>query len=317
MGTYALQSNTTGSGNNSLGSRALKSNTTGLYNLAIGSYSLYSNVGNSRSVAIGHSAMYFADDRSTGRTTGNTAVGYESLKGGSTTPSNNTGQNNTALGYQTLTSNTSGSNNTAIGYSSMSSSSTYSNSTALGYNAQVTASNQIQLGDANITDVKTSGALTAGDVTYPKTHGTANQVLSTTGSGTLAWSTPAGGVYLYQKTNNSTTLTSNVQNLISLSLPAGSYLVTYTGMAYAGTNVAEYVASRIAISNPGNLGGGDAIVVNGTVNDGRAYVVHQLGITLTTAGSVSVWANNIYGTSNAYLLNSRLTAVQVGSVIDQ
>jgi hypothetical protein len=37
------------------------------------------------------------------------------------------------------------------------------------------------------------GTLTAGTVTYPNTHGTANQVLSTTGSGTLAWTTPSAG----------------------------------------------------------------------------------------------------------------------------
>jgi hypothetical protein len=37
------------------------------------------------------------------------------------------------------------------------------------------------------------GTLTAGTVTYPNTHGTANQVLSTTGSGTLAWTTVSGG----------------------------------------------------------------------------------------------------------------------------
>jgi len=40
-------------------------------------------------------------------------------------------------------------------------------------------------------NVKTSGTLTAGTVTYPNTHGSANQVLSTTGSGTLAWTTPS------------------------------------------------------------------------------------------------------------------------------
>jgi hypothetical protein len=42
-----------------------------------------------------------------------------------------------------------------------------------------------------ITNVKTSGTLTLKDVTYPNTHGTANQVLSTTGSGTLTWTSPA------------------------------------------------------------------------------------------------------------------------------
>jgi hypothetical protein len=39
------------------------------------------------------------------------------------------------------------------------------------------------------TDIKTSGTLTAGAVTYPNTHGTSGQVLSTTGSGTLTWTT--------------------------------------------------------------------------------------------------------------------------------
>jgi hypothetical protein len=43
-------------------------------------------------------------------------------------------------------------------------------------------------------NVKTSGTITAGDVTYPNTHGSANQVLSTTGSGTLAWTTQAAGL---------------------------------------------------------------------------------------------------------------------------
>ena len=41
------------------------------------------------------------------------------------------------------------------------------------------------------TDIKTSGTLTAGAVTYPNTHGTSGQVLSTTGSGTLTWTTTA------------------------------------------------------------------------------------------------------------------------------
>ena len=43
------------------------------------------------------------------------------------------------------------------------------------------------------TNVKTSGTLTAGAVTYPNTHGTNGQVLSTTGSGTLTWTTASSG----------------------------------------------------------------------------------------------------------------------------
>jgi hypothetical protein len=66
-----------------------------------------------------------------------------------------------------------------------------SNATAIGNSAKVSASNTIQVGNTSVSNVNTSGTITAGDVTYPKTHGSANQVLSTTGSGTLAWTTPA------------------------------------------------------------------------------------------------------------------------------
>ena len=309
-------------------------------NVAIGASALASGTG-TRNTAVGYGAMRQYRGTSFDN---NSSLGYYNMLGLTTGAANTSmggetmfavgaGSNNTAIGNHTLmaasTSGNSvlgasagntistGSLNTIIGYGADVLTGGLDNATAIGSGTIVSTSNTIQLGNTSVNNVKTSGTITADAVTYPKAHGTAGQVLSTTGSGTLAWTTPAGGVNLYQKTNNSTTLTSNVQNLISLSLPAGSYLVTYTGMAYAGTSDAEYVASRIAISNPGNLGGEDAIMVNGTVNDGRAYVVNQLVITLTTSGSVSVWANNIYGTSNAYLFNSRLTAVQVGSVIDQ
>ena len=65
-----------------------------------------------------------------------------------------------------------------------------SNATAIGANATVNASNKIQLGDTNITNVSTFGTITVGDITIPKTDGTANQVLETDGSGTLSWTTP-------------------------------------------------------------------------------------------------------------------------------
>lgn len=39
-------------------------------------------------------------------------------------------------------------------------------------------------------NITASGTVTAGAVTYPNTHGSANQVLTSNGSGTLTWSTP-------------------------------------------------------------------------------------------------------------------------------
>ena len=42
------------------------------------------------------------------------------------------------------------------------------------------------------TGVTVSGALTAGGLTYPSTNGTSGQVLTSDGTGTVAWGTPAG-----------------------------------------------------------------------------------------------------------------------------
>jgi hypothetical protein len=100
---------------------------------------------------------------------------------------------NTALGASALNANTTGSNNTAIGFEANVGTNNLTNATAIGYQAIATNSNSIQLGSSSVTNVKTNGTLTAGAVTYPNTHGSANQVLSTTGSGTLSWTTIDAG----------------------------------------------------------------------------------------------------------------------------
>ena len=89
------------------------------------------------------------------------------------------------------------------------SSATLNNATAVGYGAQVAASNTIQLGNSSVTNVKTSGTITAGAVTYPAAHGTSGQVLGTNGSGTLTWTT-AGPIFKQSRVNqNSTTGTAD------------------------------------------------------------------------------------------------------------
>jgi len=61
-----------------------------------------------------------------------------------------------------LVNNTTGSNNTAIGYEADVVSNNLSNATAIGKGAIVTSSNTIQLGNTSVTNVKTSGTITAG-----------------------------------------------------------------------------------------------------------------------------------------------------------
>jgi hypothetical protein len=56
----------------------------------------------------------------------------------------------------------------------------------------------MQLGNTSVTNVKTSGTITAGAITIPNADGSANQVLKTDGSGTLSWG--ASGVFSYSMT---------------------------------------------------------------------------------------------------------------------
>jgi len=116
-----------------------------------------------------------------GAVSGNTAIGVQSLY------SNTTGYNNTAVGYNALYNNKTGNNNTAIGYGADANLDYRYNATAIGYQAIVTASNGIQLGNTNVTSVKTSGKLTSGTVTYPNTDGTIGQFLATDGAGNVNW----------------------------------------------------------------------------------------------------------------------------------
>ena len=179
IGTSALINNTTGSVNTAIGNNALNSNTTGSFNTGEGFHALASNTIGTENTAVGFSSLLVNTNSY------NTGLGVNSLV------HNTTGQANTALGNATMFGNITGSNNTVIGSGSDVGSDGLTNATAIGYNASVTTSNTIQLGNTSVSNVKTSGTITAGAITYPNAHGTSGQVLSTTGSGTLAWTTPS------------------------------------------------------------------------------------------------------------------------------
>jgi hypothetical protein len=102
--------------------------------------------------------------------------------------------------------------NTAIGAYSDMATNTFSNSTAIGYGARAQASNTIQLGADGVTqvnsvtttaiaNVRTSGTLTLGSVTYPNSHASSNgQVLTVNGSGVASWATPSTTATAYSGT---------------------------------------------------------------------------------------------------------------------
>lgn len=122
VGEEALDSNTTGYENTAVGRRALQSNTIGFTNTAVG-------VGANKFNLIGND---------------NTAVGGFALQ-------NNLANGNTAVGRSSLQENTTGSQNTGLGFGALSLVTVGSNVTGLGNGAQVTAPNQVQLGDSATT----------------------------------------------------------------------------------------------------------------------------------------------------------------------
>jgi len=141
IGYQAGKLNTAGSGNTVLGHAALYYNTTGVENTAIGLKSLMKNTG-SQNTAVGYGANLE-----------NTTGGYNTSLGDRSLRLNTTGNYNTACGANALYSNTTGNKNTALGYMAFRLGATDTNSTAIGYNAQVTGSNMIRLGDANVTSI--------------------------------------------------------------------------------------------------------------------------------------------------------------------
>jgi len=166
-GTYALFANTAGNSNTAIGSSALQKNTTGGSNTANGTTALYSNTTGEANTAFGTSALFTnttgASNTATGvnallvNTTGseNIAIGRNALF------ANTTGTSNTAVGFRAGTINTTGTLNTFIGNNATASLNNLTNATAIGNGASVTADNTIQLGNANVINLRVN-AITVG-----------------------------------------------------------------------------------------------------------------------------------------------------------
>ena len=125
IGYKSLFYNNTGYANTAVGSRTMMNNTTGTRNTVIGTRTLSQNTSGYR----------------------NTAAGYLTMM------RNETGYNNTAFGTGALYANTSGDQNTAVGANAFASGTDFNNSTAIGYDADITASNQVRLGNSSVISI--------------------------------------------------------------------------------------------------------------------------------------------------------------------
>ena len=171
---------TQGSGASAFGGGAGQTNQ-GAFSVALG-YVAGSDRQGASSIAIGVNAAQYTQGTNAvaiGDVAGQISQGANSVAVGSNAGQDKQGANAVAIG----------------GYST----SSFTNSIAIGYKATTTAANTIQLGgdgvvsgSTAITNVKTTGTLTAGTVTYPNAHNsTAGQLLSINATGTAAWTTPA------------------------------------------------------------------------------------------------------------------------------
>jgi hypothetical protein len=138
--------NNTGNYNNAFGLAALLNNTIGSSNSAFGHDSLVTSTTGSNNCAFGISAMYY----NTGSF--NSAFGVNAVRG-----NGGNGSNNTGVGVGALYFISTGSFNTACGSGALQYTTvggghdTFSNCTGLGNDARVSASNQVQIGNAATT----------------------------------------------------------------------------------------------------------------------------------------------------------------------
>ena len=285
IGNSALSANTTGSNNNANGANALKANTSGLQNNALGTRALELNTVSNYNIAIGQSALAknngsggiipsngVQPNNSSGNaniaigalalsenTTGhsNIGIGYGSLFTGTT--DNTSGSYVTALGYWSGKNNKNGSNNTYLGANTESGGiGSFTNSTALGNGASITASNTIQLGNSDILNVKTSGTITAGSITYPNVSGTIGQVLTTisnnNGVGVAGWAAQNVGASsvgaFTTATANGATITDGVLQLAPASSSTGGVVTTgaqtFGGIKTFSSTITSTVATGTA-----------------------------------------------------------------------
>ena len=172
FGDSTLTSVTSGDYNIAIGQGALKSATTANYNIGIGLRAGQDILSNSNNVLVGYSSGTFvAANNNTflGSYTGNrTTTGSDNtFLGYSCGLYNISGNYNSFLGRSTGNANLYGSNNTAVGYSADFGANNLTNATAIGYNATATASDQVRLGDGNISTLFCMGAYNGTSASVP------------------------------------------------------------------------------------------------------------------------------------------------------
>jgi hypothetical protein len=281
----ATVANNTGLSNTAMGYQSMAVNTSGATNTAVGYLSLWSNSTGSGNVAIGEESL-----KANTTNSNNVAVGSEALL-------SSTADNNVALGFRAGThsiANTTGGQNTYLGAYTYTSNGGFINSTALGYNAQITASNMIQLGNASVSLVNTSGVLKT--VNGTGSTSTATGALQVSGGVGITENIWVGG-----NDNVAGTLTvGGVQTFGGAS--------TFNGAASFNQNVSIASTRTFTVGTGATSLGGTLTVAgvstfnnNVTVSSGATFTVGTsatvLGGSLTVAGTTTLNGNALLATT--------------------
>lgn len=186
IGNSALKNNSTGGNNTAIGVSALNNNSTGGDNTAVGNTALYHNSTGAANVANGSAALQnnTIGEHNVGvgvaSLVANTSGNFNVANGNYSLNKNRTGNYNVANGTRALLNNRTGNYNSAFGSNADVIAENLTNATAIGYQAIVNNSNTIQLGNTDVTDVKTAGKVTAAGFKTP--NGTSSQFLMANGS---------------------------------------------------------------------------------------------------------------------------------------
>lgn len=205
FGKNALFTNTTGTDNCAFGLSALHSNTTGGYNCSIGQYSLYGNTTGSYNVALGHRAGYGgAGDEATTVDTYCTFIGPYA------------GRSSVVPTATVIT-----------------------NSTAIGNGAQVSASNQVAIGNTAVTSLKINNTATIGGTgaqTINKPAGSVNFAASATSLVVTSSAVTANSIIIATVNTNDSTMKS-----VAAVAAAGSFELFANAAPTATTRVSFLV----------------------------------------------------------------------------
>ena len=152
-----------------------------------------------------------------------------------------------------------------------------------------------------------TGTLKAGDVTYPNTHGSSGEVLSTSGTGSLIWKNP-NAIYSVEATS-----TGNPFDLDPAQSNYSSLNVLTTNNLRIGNDALKNITNGI-----GNIAIGDGTMYNtstGTANVGMGYksmYSNTTGEYNTAVGSYTLYANST-GYANSSFGNVALVSNTTGN----